>query len=316
MGSSRQDGFTLVEVLAALAIVSIALAALAPSVAVAVLSRLQSQRIEVATQLAIGELDRFRTAMDMGSEPLDNRTPMPTPDPAATPATFQTPIPSLNGPGFRAYPLPASRLPNNAIPPTPHPSQVRSGPEPFLSRVNPPGVGFANGVLGDPTAKCFPWTSPDNAPCDPFERVEYVVQIFRDPGRNCCVASSVRPEVNNQRVSFCEGTSPEVRRQQINDSIPLPASPLQSGGDELLRPCLFTMTVRVYHRTAFSPNGIPNPGLGIEPIRPFAIGGQVVGQGPMTQNPLVVMSAEMGRAGSLFQFLGATPTPSTPSPTP
>ena len=309
-GARQGRGFTLIEVLASLAIVSIALAALAPSVAVAVLGRLQSQRVEVATQLAIGELDRFRATMDLGSEPLDSRTPLPIPTAPATPLDFMTPSPLPNVRGFRAYPLPAWRLPLNAVPPTPLPSQVRPGTEPFLARVNPPGVGFTNGVRQDPTAKCFPWTSPDNATCDPFNRVEYVIQIFRDPGEMCCIASSVRPEVNNERVGFCRGNDDPMRRMQINDAVGLPASPLQTGTELLLRPCLYTMTVRVYYRTAFDANGIPNPGLTVEPIRPFAIGGQVLGQGPMTQNPLVVMSGEMGRASSLLQFRGATPTPS------
>jgi len=301
-------GFTLIEVLASLAIVSIALAALAPSVAVAVLGRLQSQRVEVATQLALGELDRFRGVMDLGSEELDSRTPLPIPPPGP-PVTFQTPPPIGTGRGFRAFPLPASLLPLNAVPPTPAPSQVRMGTEPFLARVNPPGVGFSSGVRQDPTVKCFPWVSPDNAPCDPFGGVEYVIQVFRDPGENCCIASSVRPQVNNDPVGFCEGSTAALQQLQINDAVGLPVSPIQSGGDLLLRPCLYTMTVRVYYRTAFDANGIPNAGLTTQPIRPFAIGGRVIGQAPMTQNPLVVMSAEMGRASSLLQFRGGTPSP-------
>ncbi|NJK63545.1 MAG: prepilin-type N-terminal cleavage/methylation domain-containing protein [Synechococcaceae cyanobacterium SM2_3_1] len=62
--SLREKGFNLIEVIVSLLIVSIALAALAPALALAAYRRVLAERIEVGTQLAQGEIDRIRSLVD------------------------------------------------------------------------------------------------------------------------------------------------------------------------------------------------------------------------------------------------------------
>lgn len=59
------QGFSLVEVLVSLLIVTIALAAIAPVLSVVAYRRALSQRIETANQIARSEVDRFRTLVDL-----------------------------------------------------------------------------------------------------------------------------------------------------------------------------------------------------------------------------------------------------------
>lgn len=60
-----QQGFTLLEVIASLLIVSVALAALTPVFALVAWRRGTSARIELATQLALSEIDRVRSIVDL-----------------------------------------------------------------------------------------------------------------------------------------------------------------------------------------------------------------------------------------------------------
>ncbi len=62
--SFQEKGFNLIEVIVSLLIVSIALAALAPALALAAYRRVLAERIEVGTQLAQGEIDRVRSLVD------------------------------------------------------------------------------------------------------------------------------------------------------------------------------------------------------------------------------------------------------------
>jgi prepilin-type N-terminal cleavage/methylation domain-containing protein len=57
-------GFTLIEVIVSLLIVSVALAALAPALALAAYRRVLAGRIEVGSQLAQSEVDRIRALVD------------------------------------------------------------------------------------------------------------------------------------------------------------------------------------------------------------------------------------------------------------
>ncbi|MEM6445532.1 MAG: prepilin-type N-terminal cleavage/methylation domain-containing protein [Cyanobacteria bacterium J06642_2] len=66
--ASPSTGFSLVEVLASLVIVLIALAALSPSIILAAATRIHTQRIEAATNLAYEALDDARATLDRGPE--------------------------------------------------------------------------------------------------------------------------------------------------------------------------------------------------------------------------------------------------------
>ncbi|MFS8888035.1 prepilin-type N-terminal cleavage/methylation domain-containing protein, partial [Synechococcus sp. R55.1] len=59
------EGFTLIEVLASVVIVALAMAALAPALTLIAYRRAMTERIEVANQLARAEVDRIRTLVDL-----------------------------------------------------------------------------------------------------------------------------------------------------------------------------------------------------------------------------------------------------------
>lgn len=98
-------GFTLVEVLASLLIVSVALAALAPVLALVAYRRVLSERIEVAGQLARAEVDRIRAVVDieLSADPVafDNTT-----DLAKLPNVFSSTLDLSDTPAPTALPNP------------------------------------------------------------------------------------------------------------------------------------------------------------------------------------------------------------------
>ncbi len=59
------EGFTLIEVLASVVIVALAMAALAPTLTVIAYRRAMSERVELANRLAQEEVDRIRTLVDI-----------------------------------------------------------------------------------------------------------------------------------------------------------------------------------------------------------------------------------------------------------
>lgn len=63
-----QEGFSLIEVIVSLLIVSIALAALAPALALAAYRRVIAERVETGSQLAQAEIDRVRALVDQCSQ--------------------------------------------------------------------------------------------------------------------------------------------------------------------------------------------------------------------------------------------------------
>ncbi len=85
------EGFTLIEVLASVVIVALAMAALAPALTLIAYRRAMSERIEVANQLARAEVDRIRTLVDL--------------ELAANPAAFQNPAQLARLPRIGASPL-------------------------------------------------------------------------------------------------------------------------------------------------------------------------------------------------------------------
>ncbi|MDX2272173.1 MAG: prepilin-type N-terminal cleavage/methylation domain-containing protein [Cyanobacteriota bacterium] len=91
-------GFSLLEVLASLVIVSVALAALTPVLALMGYRRVQSERVEVAAQLAQGEVDKIRALLDTqnpGGTPPDGYTLADIPPDGAD---FDQPYADIDGP--------------------------------------------------------------------------------------------------------------------------------------------------------------------------------------------------------------------------
>ncbi|MFS8741099.1 prepilin-type N-terminal cleavage/methylation domain-containing protein [Synechococcus sp. WC10meta] len=61
----QAEGFTLIEVLASVVLVALAMAALAPTLTVIAYRRAMSERVELASRLAQEEVDRIRTLVDI-----------------------------------------------------------------------------------------------------------------------------------------------------------------------------------------------------------------------------------------------------------
>ncbi|MFS8836422.1 prepilin-type N-terminal cleavage/methylation domain-containing protein [Synechococcus sp. WC101] len=61
----QAEGFTLIEVLASVVLVALAMAALAPTLTVIAYRRAMSERVELANRLAQEEVDRIRTLVDI-----------------------------------------------------------------------------------------------------------------------------------------------------------------------------------------------------------------------------------------------------------
>lgn len=63
---SAEQGFTLIESLVAIVLIATVIAAMGPPILMAVATRLQNQRVEQATELARGEIDRIRLLVERG----------------------------------------------------------------------------------------------------------------------------------------------------------------------------------------------------------------------------------------------------------
>lgn len=72
MRRSSEQGFTLVEAIVAIVAITVVIAAIAPPILISMATRLQNQRVEQATELAKGEIDRIRLLVERGQyQPLD-----------------------------------------------------------------------------------------------------------------------------------------------------------------------------------------------------------------------------------------------------
>ncbi|MGY2780533.1 prepilin-type N-terminal cleavage/methylation domain-containing protein [Thermostichus sp. MS-CIW-23] len=91
------EGFTLIEVLASVIIVAIAMTALAPALTLVAYRRAMTERVEVANQLAQAEVDRIRTLVDL--------------ELAANPVAFQNPAQLARLPRVGANPLASTPAP-------------------------------------------------------------------------------------------------------------------------------------------------------------------------------------------------------------
>jgi prepilin-type N-terminal cleavage/methylation domain-containing protein len=87
----QAEGFTLIEVLASVVLVALAMAALAPTLTVIAYRRAMSERVELANRLAQEEVDRIRTLVDI--------------ELAANPRAFQDPAQLARLPKVGANPL-------------------------------------------------------------------------------------------------------------------------------------------------------------------------------------------------------------------
>ncbi|MFT0819038.1 prepilin-type N-terminal cleavage/methylation domain-containing protein [Synechococcus sp. W60.3] len=92
-------GFTLIEVLASVVIVALAMAALAPALTLIAYRRAMSERVELANRLAQEEVDRIRTLVDI--------------ELAANPRAFQDPAQLARLPKVGANPLANTPPPTN-----------------------------------------------------------------------------------------------------------------------------------------------------------------------------------------------------------
>jgi prepilin-type N-terminal cleavage/methylation domain-containing protein len=95
----QAEGFTLIEVLASVVLVALAMAALAPTLTVIAYRRAMSERVELANRLAQEEVDRIRTLVDI--------------ELAANPRAFQDPAQLARLPRVGANPLANTPPPTN-----------------------------------------------------------------------------------------------------------------------------------------------------------------------------------------------------------
>jgi prepilin-type N-terminal cleavage/methylation domain-containing protein len=95
----QAEGFTLIEVLASVVLVALAMAALAPTLMVIAYRRAMSERVELANRLAQEEVDRIRTLVDI--------------ELAANPRAFQDPAQLARLPKVGANPLANTPPPTN-----------------------------------------------------------------------------------------------------------------------------------------------------------------------------------------------------------
>jgi prepilin-type N-terminal cleavage/methylation domain-containing protein len=84
----QDQGLTLMECIVAIAIIALTGAMIGPPLVLAAATRLQNRRVEQSTQIAQGEIDRFRTLVTLGEHSQDripNITTQPTLDDEAAP---------------------------------------------------------------------------------------------------------------------------------------------------------------------------------------------------------------------------------------
>lgn len=81
MRCSSEQGFSLLEALVAIMVIAIILAVIAPPILLAAATRIRNQRVEQATQLARGEIDRIRLLVERGQYSTTDLPPSSTTNP-------------------------------------------------------------------------------------------------------------------------------------------------------------------------------------------------------------------------------------------
>lgn len=79
--SSSEQGFTLLEALVAILIIAIAIAVIAPPILLSAATRVQNQRVEQATQIARGEMNRIKFLVERGNYQIAELPPLTASDP-------------------------------------------------------------------------------------------------------------------------------------------------------------------------------------------------------------------------------------------
>lgn len=91
--SSSESGLTLIECLVAIMVIALAIATTAPMMVFSVATRIQNQKVEQALQLAQGEIDKVRLAVEQGGDYGDRLLELSLPSSTAATA-FEIPPPT------------------------------------------------------------------------------------------------------------------------------------------------------------------------------------------------------------------------------
>jgi prepilin-type N-terminal cleavage/methylation domain-containing protein len=94
LSQSRDGGYTIIESLVAMIVVSVLMIAIAPVMAFSVATRVQARRMELATQAARAYIDALRAGALRPNDPTNPG--FPTPDPSVTPDPPASTNPSNN----------------------------------------------------------------------------------------------------------------------------------------------------------------------------------------------------------------------------
>ncbi len=103
-----EQGFTLLESLVGMLVITIILAAMTPPILLAVGTRIQNRRAEQAMQLAQGEIDRVRVIVEQGNYTANDLPAVPSTSPnditsVSAPTTLYTTIKSDNSSCLKLY---------------------------------------------------------------------------------------------------------------------------------------------------------------------------------------------------------------------
>jgi len=172
-----QSGFTIIECLLAIILVSILLTAIAPVIALSVATRVQARRVEQATQAAKSYIDGVRAgkiASPAYTVTLNEVTPVPDPATGKTTNNFTPQREAI----FSQVTAPSSPLPACPLPSPPDPTDIYP-------------------CQNDATASLY-CINIDGNGCNGSSPRDYVVQAFRSitPTEAAAVVDPTKPPQN------------------------------------------------------------------------------------------------------------------------
>jgi prepilin-type N-terminal cleavage/methylation domain-containing protein len=94
LSQSRDGGYTIIESLVAMIVVSVLMIAIAPVMAFSVATRVQARRVELASQAATAYINALRVGAIKPPPNSSSATPFPAKDPSLPPAVPPAPTPS------------------------------------------------------------------------------------------------------------------------------------------------------------------------------------------------------------------------------